>query len=77
MLPEETVQAAQDLGAAALMPVHWGKFTLSLHPWDEPIRRLTVAAADKGLPVATPMIGQPVVVGEAYPDARWWEEGGK
>jgi len=77
MLPEQTMQAALDLRATALMPVHWGKFTLSLHPWDEPIRRLTVAAADKGLPVATPMIGQPVVVGEAYPDARWWEEGGK
>jgi L-ascorbate metabolism protein UlaG (beta-lactamase superfamily) len=74
MLPEETVQAALDLRAAALMPVHWGKFTLSLHPWDEPILRVTVAAAERGMPVATPMIGEPVVVGEAYPHARWWEE---
>jgi L-ascorbate metabolism protein UlaG (beta-lactamase superfamily) len=74
MLPEQTVQAALDLGAAALMPVHWAKFTLALHSWDEPIRRVTIAAAEKGIPIATPMIGQPVVVGEAYPHARWWEE---
>jgi len=74
MLPEQTVQAALDLRAAALMPVHWAKFTLALHPWDEPIRRLTVAAAGKGMPLATPIIGQPVVVREVYPHARWWEE---
>jgi L-ascorbate metabolism protein UlaG (beta-lactamase superfamily) len=74
MMPEQVVQAARDLGAAAFMPVHWAKFTLSLHPWDEPIRRVTAAAADKGMPVVTPMIGQPVVIGEKYPSARWWEE---
>ncbi len=73
MLPEQVVQAALDLRAAALMPVHWAKFTLSLHPWDEPIRRVTTAAVERGMPVATPMIGQPVVVRESYPDARWWE----
>ena len=27
MMPEETVQAAVDLKAKALLPVHWGKFT--------------------------------------------------
>jgi L-ascorbate metabolism protein UlaG (beta-lactamase superfamily) len=74
MLPEQTVQAALDLRAAALMPVHWAKFTLALHSWDEPIRRLTVAAVAKGIPVVTPMIGQPVVVREAYPHGRWWEQ---
>ena len=37
MTPEQTVQAAIDLKAKILLPVHWGKFTLSLHPWYEPI----------------------------------------
>ena len=46
MMPEQTVQAALDLWAAALMPVHWGKFTLALHPWDEPVRRVTAAFAE-------------------------------
>ncbi len=45
MLPEETVMATQDLRASTLMPVHWAKFALSVHPWDEPIRRVTAAAS--------------------------------
>jgi len=78
MMPEQTLQAAFELRAAALMPVHWSKFTLALHPWDEPIRRLVAAAnkagaAEKGLSLATPMIGQPVVIGEPYPEACWWD----
>jgi len=73
MTPEQTVQAALDLRAAALLPVHWSKFTLALHPWSEPVRRVMKAAAEKGLPLATPLIGQPVVVGGPYPDARWWD----
>jgi len=79
MMPEQTWQAALDLRAAALMPVHWGKFTLALHPWDEPIRRLVAAAhaagagAEKSLSLATPLIGQPVKVGGPYPDACWWD----
>jgi L-ascorbate metabolism protein UlaG (beta-lactamase superfamily) len=73
MVPEDTVQAALDLRAAALMPVHWGKFTLALHPWREPVSRAVAAAAQQGLPVTTPLIGQPVRVGGPYPSERWWE----
>ncbi len=39
MQPEQGVQAAADLGAKVLMPVHWSKFALSLHAWDEPVKR--------------------------------------
>jgi L-ascorbate metabolism protein UlaG (beta-lactamase superfamily) len=78
MMPEQTVQAALELRAAVLMPVHWGKFTLALHPWNEPVRRVTAAfaaasAAEKGLQLATPMIGEVVRVGGPYPDVRWWD----
>ncbi len=73
MMPEETVQAAIDLRAKVLLPVHWGKFALALHPWDEPIRRVTARAAQLGVNTTTPMIGEQVVLGQHYPDARWWE----
>ena len=73
MMPEQTVQAAIELRAAALMPVHWGKFTLSLHPWSEPVRRVVIEAEKRGMPVATPMIGELVKVGGEYPNVRWWE----
>jgi L-ascorbate metabolism protein UlaG (beta-lactamase superfamily) len=72
MLPEETVMAARDLRAATLLPVHWAKFTLSIHPWDEPIRRVTAAAAKAGLALTTPRIGEPVVVNGPYPQGAWW-----
>lgn len=74
MLPEETVKAAQDLRAKILLPVHWAKFTLALHPWNEPIRRVVKAAVQEGVTLATPMIGEPVVLGAPLPQASWWEE---
>jgi L-ascorbate metabolism protein UlaG (beta-lactamase superfamily) len=73
MLPEQTVQAALDLKAAGLLPVHWAKFTLALHTWNEPIRRVTVAAKERGMPIATPLIGQPFQLKGPYPATHWWE----
>lgn len=73
MLPEETVQAAQDLRAITLLPVHWGKFTLSLHPWNEPIRRLRAAAEKQGIPITTPRIGEPVILKRRYPNLPWYD----
>jgi L-ascorbate metabolism protein UlaG (beta-lactamase superfamily) len=72
MMPEETVQAAIDLSAKVLLPVHWGKFTLSLHPWDEPIRRVTKKAAEMNLKITTPQIGEPVLISSNYPSNDWW-----
>lgn len=54
------------------MPVHWAKFDIALHPWDEPIKRLTTAAKEKGVPVTTPMIGEPVIIDGIYPCSEWW-----
>lgn len=73
MMPEETVQAARDLKAATLMPVHWGKFTLALHPWNEPIRRVTAAAQKAGLPITTPRIGEIVSINRHYPSEAWYD----
>jgi len=73
MMPEQTVQAALDLKAKVLLPVHWGKFALSLHPWNEPVQRVLKEAAKNNLKVTTPMIGEPVVLNESYPNKKWWE----
>ncbi|PWT76671.1 MAG: MBL fold metallo-hydrolase [Bacteroidetes bacterium] len=72
MMPEETVQAAMDLNAKVLLPVHWGKFSLSLHPWDEPIKRVLIKAGPCGLQVATPMIGEPFYLQGPIPQKEWW-----
>ena len=74
MMPEETVQAGIDLKAKKILPVHWAKFSLSLHDWDEPIKRVIVEAAKKNLPLIHPMIGEKVDLDNPIQSARWWEE---
>ncbi|RYY96817.1 MAG: MBL fold metallo-hydrolase [Chitinophagaceae bacterium] len=74
MTPEEGVQAALDLGAARFMPVHWGKFALALHDWDEPVRRSVAEARRRGLPVLHPRIGAPLLLDAPGPQEEWWKE---
>lgn len=73
MMPEETVKAAQDLKAKKLMPVHWAKFSLALHDWDEPILRVSAEAKKQGIPLITPMIGQKVNLAENETFTEWWK----
>jgi len=73
MMPEEVVQAAQDLNAKHLLPVHWSKFSLALHPWDEPMIRVAKEAKIKGLPLVHPLIGEPVYLKDSVSSAAWWE----
>jgi len=73
MMPEETVQASIDLKAKVLLPVHWGKFTLAMHAWDEPIKRILKKAEELKVKVATPKIGEPLILGNDLPSESWWE----
>lgn len=74
MQPEETVQASIDLKSKLLMPIHWGAFKLGLHSWTEPAIRVTKKAAELNVKLATPRIGQPIVLGEVIPSSNWWEK---
>ncbi len=74
MMPEETVQAAIDLNAKCLLPVHWGKFALANHPWTEPVEKLLINAAEKGIKVTTPRIGETVILDKKYPSSHWWKD---
>ena len=72
MMPEQTVQASIDLNARVLFPIHWSKFDLSIHPWDEPAIRITAEAKRRDVTVATPLIGE-VFDLEKLPQVHWWE----
>ncbi|MEO7768396.1 MAG: MBL fold metallo-hydrolase [Ferruginibacter sp.] len=74
MMPEETVQAGIDLKAKIILPVHWAKFSLSIHDWDEPIKRITVEAEKKGMPLIHPMIGEKIDLNNPIKSKRWWEK---
>jgi len=74
LLPEETAQAAEDVGAKLLLPVHNGKFALARHTWQEPYRALTLAAKNKDYSLLTPKIGETVYLDDPTEFAPWWEE---
>lgn len=46
--PEEAVRAAAAVGAAAMIPMHWGTFALTREPVLEPLRRTRAAWAAAG-----------------------------
>lgn len=52
------VQASIDLESRVFMPIHWAKYDLSYHNWDEPIIRVTYESEKKNVTVATPLIGE-------------------
>ncbi|MCB9794657.1 MAG: MBL fold metallo-hydrolase [Alphaproteobacteria bacterium] len=77
MVPEDSIRAHQDLGAAALLPIHWGTFELSFHDWDAPIRRASAAAQAAGIRMVTPRLGETVDVDAGYESVAWWGDVGE
>ncbi|HYE55118.1 MAG TPA: MBL fold metallo-hydrolase [Chitinophagaceae bacterium] len=72
-MPEEVLQAASDLQAKRLFPVHSCKFAMANHSWDEPLSRIT-ALNGTGIPLITPMIGEKVYLKNEHQQfKRWWE----
>jgi L-ascorbate metabolism protein UlaG (beta-lactamase superfamily) len=74
MTPEDSVQAHQDLRGDVYMPIHWSGFTLSVHPWTEPVERALEAAEKADVEIITPMIGERFHVTKDRPQVRWWED---
>jgi L-ascorbate metabolism protein UlaG (beta-lactamase superfamily) len=74
MMPDEVLQAARDLRASRLFPVHSSKFALANHPWDDPLQRITELNKLIGLPLVTPIIGEKVNLNDtAQVFSSWWE----
>lgn len=72
MQPAQSVQAALDVRARMVLPIHWAKYDLALHEWREPIERFMAAAKNKPLQVATPHLGE-VFDYRAPPQRDWWK----
>jgi L-ascorbate metabolism protein UlaG (beta-lactamase superfamily) len=74
MMPEETVKAAEDLKAKMLFPVHWSKFSLATHDWDEPMIRIAKESKRKNMLLIHPMIGEEVNLDHTnFQSKAWWE----
>ena len=72
---EKTVAAGIDVKADMIVPIHWASFTLATHAWTDPIERVTKEANKLGLPIATPKIGEPIILGQSnIPKSEWWKQ---
>ena len=71
--PDNALEAHAMLGGL-FMPVHWGTFSLAMHPWDEPAERLLELAPRTGAQLLMPILGQPVEPAHAEPVRPWWRE---
>ena len=74
-LPEEVVKATLELGAKNMLPVHHSKFTLAQHPWDEPLIQISALSQSKPYRLATPMIGEKVMLNNnSQVFKQWWKD---
>jgi L-ascorbate metabolism protein UlaG (beta-lactamase superfamily) len=75
LMPEETAQAAIDVGAKAFLPVHSGRFAICYHTWFDPYIRITAASKDKNLRLLTPRIGEVIYLDNFDQTfTPWWQE---
>lgn len=75
-LPQEVLQAAADLNAKRLFPVHSSKFAMANHAWDDPLKKITELNQHSIHPISlvTPYIGETVALrdsGQIF--KQWWE----
>ncbi|MFC2086246.1 MBL fold metallo-hydrolase [Bacteroidota bacterium] len=74
MMPEQTVQANIDLNGDVMIPIHWGRFNLSLHSWTEPAERVAVEAKRKNINILIPQIGEIYFYGDTMSSINWWAD---
>lgn len=73
MLPNEVLQAAKDLKAKRLLPVHSSKFAMANHAWDEPLKKVTELNKLMNIPLVTPLIGEAVNLKDDNQQFKqWW-----
>ncbi len=73
MMPHEVLQAASDLNAKALFPVHSSKFVLANHNWNEPLSKITELAKTTEIKLITPLIGEKTPINAEKTFPKWWE----
>jgi L-ascorbate metabolism protein UlaG (beta-lactamase superfamily) len=70
--PKNALEALRLLGGGPFLPVHWGTFSLAMHPWDEPAETLLQLAPGLGAQLVMPRLGEPVEPAHAPEVKPWW-----
>ncbi len=73
MMPNETLQAAHDLKAKKLLPVHNSKFALAKHSWYEPLETISTLHKPEEMQLITPLVGEKVSLERTDQKfSHWW-----
>jgi L-ascorbate metabolism protein UlaG (beta-lactamase superfamily) len=73
LMPVEVLQAAKDLRARRLFPVHSSKFALANHSWDAPLKTITEKNKTFKQSLVTPIIGEIVNLKDTTQVfTEWW-----
>lgn len=71
-LPNETADAAEDIHAQNVIPIHAGKFALARHAWNDPYKDLTAESFDKSYNLLTPRIGELIDFSQEQTFSQWF-----
>ena len=72
--PLNALKAHTLLGGGALLPVHWGTFSLAMHAWDEPANTLLAHADPAAAQILMPRLGEAVEPAVQRPVKVWWRD---
>ncbi len=72
MHTKNSVQAAKDINANSMLPIHWGTFELSYHDWDEPIELSVKYSNELNQTLVTPKLGQTIKLKSKVSNEHWW-----
>lgn len=71
-LPNETAQAAVDIRAKKVVPIHAGKFALARHAWNDPYKDLAAESRGKNYQLLTPRIGELIDFTQEQKFSEWF-----
>ena len=67
MMPEQTIQAIQDIQANFFVPIHWSMFRLSAHHWLDPMMQSLKLTEEQKVAMINPFLGE-IITMPAYKD---------
>jgi L-ascorbate metabolism protein UlaG (beta-lactamase superfamily) len=70
--PQNALKALPLLGASAFLPIHWGTFSLAMHPWDQPAEVLYELGPKSGVQLLMPRLGEPIEPAHVETIEPWW-----
>ena len=72
MAPESSLAAHRAVGGKAMVPVHWARFRLAFHSWNDPVERLFAANADGASTILVPKPGESLEPA-TFRTEEWWK----